>query len=88
MFKVSYRIMSDLSIGDRNAVIQAFITEAIEGNNLQFGGGGGGDWQSGIAEPHSTNIATEAQRQAVEAWLQSQPRIVEFIVGPLREDEA
>lgn len=88
LFAVTYRIESGLSIADRNAVIQAFITEAIEGSDLQFGGGGWGDLQSGIAEPHSTNAATEAQRLAVEMWLRSQPRIVEFVVGSLREDEA
>jgi uncharacterized protein YggL (DUF469 family) len=88
IFPVNYRIESNVSIGERNAVIQSFITEAIEGNDLQFGGGGGGDWQSGIAEPHSTNAATEAQRQAVEMWLRSHPRVVEFVVGSLGEDEA
>jgi uncharacterized protein YggL (DUF469 family) len=87
IFRVSYRIESGLSIGERNAVIQAFATEAIEGNDLQFGGGGRGDWQSGIAEPHSTNTATEGQRRAVEGWLRSQPRVVEFVVGPLAVDE-
>jgi uncharacterized protein YggL (DUF469 family) len=87
VFPVRYRIVSGLSTQDRNAVIEAFITEAIEGNDLQFGGGGGGDWQSGIAEPHSTNAATEAQCRAVVAWLQQHPWVVEFAVGPLGDGE-
>jgi uncharacterized protein YggL (DUF469 family) len=83
VFPVRYRIESGLSTRDRNAVIEAFITEAIEGNDLQFGGGGAGDWQRGVAESHSTNAATEAQRRAVEAWLRSHPRVTKFAVGPL-----
>jgi uncharacterized protein YggL (DUF469 family) len=86
VFTVRYRIDSGLGTQDRNAVIESFITEAIEGNDLQFGGGGGGNWQSGVAEPHSTTAATEAQRRAVEAWLQRHPRVVEFTVGLLARD--
>jgi uncharacterized protein YggL (DUF469 family) len=87
VFEVRFRMAPRLSMRARNAVIEAFITEAIEGNDLQFGGGGGGQWWEGIAEPHSTLAATEAQRQAVEAWLAHHPRVVEFEVGPLESDK-
>jgi uncharacterized protein YggL (DUF469 family) len=87
VFRVRYRIAAGLPMRDRNAVIETFIAEAIEGNDLQFGGGGGGDRQDGVAEPHTTNAATEAQRQAVEAWLRRHPQVVEFAVGPLGDGE-
>lgn len=70
----------------RNAVIDAFITEAIERNDLQFGGGGGGYDQRGIAEPLSGNAVTESQRTAVEKWLGLQPHVIKFEVGPLFVD--
>ena len=75
VFPIRYRIAPGLS-------------EAIEGNDLQFGGGGGGDWQQGIAEPHSTDAATEDQRQAVEEWLGRHPQVVEFSVGQLGHSDA
>jgi uncharacterized protein YggL (DUF469 family) len=87
VFPVRYRIERGLNVQGRNAIIEAFVTEAIEGNDLRFGGGGAGDWESGIAEPHSTDAATEGQRQAVAAWLRGHPSVVEFVVGPLGIDE-
>lgn len=87
VFPVRYRIAPGLGTSDWNAVIEAFISEAIEGNDLQFGGGGSADLQHGIAEPHSTDAATEAQRAAVVAWLGRHPRVVEFEVGPLGDGD-
>jgi uncharacterized protein YggL (DUF469 family) len=87
VFPVRYLIESGLRPQDRNTVIEAFIAEAIESNDLVFGGGGSGNWQRGIAEPYSKNDATEAQRQAVADWLRNHPRVVEFVVGPLGDGE-
>lgn len=87
VFRVKYLITPGLPIQERNAVIEAFIAEAIEGNDLQFGGGGRGDWQEGVAEPHTLDAATETQRQAVADWLSRQPWVLEFEVGPLGDGE-
>jgi len=83
-FELSFDIPEGLSIDDRNAVLDEFITDAIEANDLQFGGGGGGSTWSGYAildRPRGST--TEAQRQAVLKWLEENPKVSNVMVGEL-----
>lgn len=72
----------------RNRVLGEFIAEAIEANDLQFGGGGSEDIWEGIAEPQHRVEATEARRFVVAEWLEQHPQVLEFQVGPLSDDRA
>ena len=56
----------------------SFIAEAIEANQLFFGGG-----KSGFVVPDGRVSATEAHRQAVRSWLKSRPEVTSVVVGSL-----
>lgn len=56
---------------DENALIEAFLTEAIDANELGFGG-----WATGGAvEKFGRGSMTEDQRQTVLNWLAARPEI-------------
>lgn len=55
-----------------------FILEAIERNGLGFGGG---DTEGFVTAVRGS--ATEAHRQAVEAWLRARAELSSVTVGPL-----
>jgi uncharacterized protein len=80
--------MRELPVSGQNSLLDRFITEAIEANGLQFGGGGDGDIWSGFAEPVDCPGAISAnQRSAVDAWIASNPEIVEHFIGEITRDE-
>jgi uncharacterized protein YggL (DUF469 family) len=83
VFPIWFKFFPNLSLEDRNALLDRWIQEAIEENGLQFGGGGLKDeWSGGVEKP-SGEDATEADRVAVQRWLESNPLILEYKVGPL-----
>ena len=84
-FEVSFGLLADLAFEERNAVLDAFITEAIEANGLQFGGGGTTTWEGFIALDKPRGSATEDHRSVVTAWLEKNPKIVNVQVGELRD---
>lgn len=74
---------------DRDAVLNSFITDAVESNGVQFGGGGAEmDW-SGFLEPQRrTSWVTAEQIDAVQAWLAAERGIERFFIGqPMRSRE-
>jgi len=83
-FELSFDIPGDLSGDDRNALLDDFITDAIEANDLQFGGGGSGATWSGFAVlDRQRGSTTEDQRQAVLKWLEDHPNVSNIMVGEL-----
>ena len=78
---IVFRI-AELPVLARNSLIDRFLEEAIYANGLQFGGGGGGSVQSGFAEPQKAPGSVSAdQRAVIDAWLTSEPRVLEHFVG-------
>lgn len=56
---------------NENALVEAFLTEAIDPNTLGFGG-----WATGgSVEKLGRGSVTEDQRQAVLSWLSARPEI-------------
>ena len=74
--------MREMATLDRNDLLDRFYAEAIEENGLQFGSGGVGLVWSGYAEPAAFSESISAgQRSVVDAWIASEPRIVDRFVG-------
>jgi len=81
-FEIRFRISKDVDEAAFNALIDAFIEQAIEENGLMFGGGGHRKWE-GFVTLERRGSATEEHRQLVQQWLENQPQILEHQVGPL-----
>ena len=82
--RVRFRFSPDLSTDDRNRLIDDFTREAIEANGLQFGGGGSKNiWEGFVALDAPRGSVTEDHRQKVIQWLEANPKILEYEVGPL-----
>ncbi len=80
--------MCELFDSNENDLLDRFIAEAIEANGLQFGGGGEAIW-SGFAEPADWPGTISAnQRSAIDAWIASNPEIIEHFVGEITTDAA
>jgi hypothetical protein len=82
-FDVRFRISPNLDESSYNKLIDAFIEQAIEANDLMFGGGGRESEWGGFVTLDRRGSATEEHRQFVQRWLQNQPHVVEHQVGPL-----
>ncbi len=83
-FRVWFQLARQLTTAEHNAVIDAFVHDAIEAHDLMFGGGGADQtWDGFVASALIRGSATEADRAAVVAWFASDPRIVGYRVYPL-----
>lgn len=83
-FEVSFRYAEQLSTQEHDELFDEWILKAIEDNGLLFGGGFGRGVCSGFITVDKTRgSATEHYRQAVEAWLKANPKVLNFTVGPL-----
>ena len=84
-FHIQFTIPTELATDERNRLVDAFILQAIETNELQFGGGGPAHEWSGFAESgnESNDIVTESQRHAVIEWLRTHPPILQYSVSSL-----
>lgn len=83
-FEVSFRYAEGLSTKEHDEFFDDWILKAIVGNGLLFGGGfGRGVCNGFITVDKKRGSATERHRQAVEAWLKANPKILNFTVGPL-----
>ncbi len=76
-FETLLRFRPELTDAEQAAFFDAFLAEAIEASGLTFGG-----WEAGFVAPVQGS-ASEAQREAVRAWLAARPELAEFAVGPL-----
>ena len=84
-FELSFRYEAS-SVEAENALLLAFLEEALEANGLQFGGGGDGSGWSGFAAPNARyGSATNEHRGKVRAWLEARPEVGTVGIGPLRD---
>lgn len=64
----------------------SFIEQAIEGNNLECGGGGDEKgMEYFVVAAGGRASATEDHRQCVRSWLEAEPCVKNIVVGPLRD---
>ena len=78
-FEVSITLKPNLGIGDLDRFLDEFILDAIEKNELAFGGGTKG----GFITMWKRGSASEAHRAIVENWLSQRQEVVSVTVGPL-----
>ncbi len=69
-----------MSDQDVETFLGQFLTEAIEANGLDFGGGGNHEWQ-GIVTLDRRGSVTEEQRKLVGDWLERHSRVTGHEVG-------
>jgi uncharacterized protein YggL (DUF469 family) len=64
--------------------VDAFISEAIERQGLVFAGGGSPttEWDGIACRDHRYDSTTEADREAVAAWLKDRTDVASFSVSP------
>ncbi|MDP9195027.1 MAG: YggL family protein [Acidobacteriota bacterium] len=67
---------------ERDSLLDRFIGEAIERNDLSCGGGGGESWEFFVTANARRASVTEAQRRALEAWLHSGFDMGTFTLSP------
>src|SRR3954451_4117440 len=83
-FEVVFSFSPDLPEQGRDDLIDRFLAEAIEGNNLLFGGGGPANcWSGFVVADGARTSATDDHRNAVERWLSSTDGLFDVRIGPL-----
>ena len=78
-FEVSIILKPNLGIDDLDRFLDAFILDAIEKNELAFGGG----TDCGFITAWKHSVVSEAHRTIVENWLSRRPEVVSVMLGPL-----
>ena len=78
-FQLHAKTVTDI---DEEKLWDLFIGQAIEANGLLFGGGVGREI-NGFVTVGGRGSTSEEHRQTLAAWLEMQPEILEFEVGPL-----
>lgn len=63
---------------ERDVLLDRFIAEAIEKNDLSCGGGGGETWEFFVAANGRRASVTDVQRQSLETWLRSTPAVASY----------
>ena len=79
-FAVSFRLSDSLSPQERDDFWLAFIGGLIERRGLAFGGR-----EEGFVTKFGRGSATEADREAVSAWLKAQQGVERVGVGALED---
>jgi uncharacterized protein len=89
-FRVVFRFTSGLTVDQCNDLEDRFVLEAIEAHSLVCGGGGSDNEWDVFVTRHKPGrrikhhgSATEAHREAVEKWLQSEELVLQYYIGPL-----
>src|ERR1700687_5576587 len=73
--------IASLSSAERDSLLDQFIEDAIEKNNLSCGGGGGPTWEFFVSSNVRRTSVTEPQRRSLEAWLDSNAAIEMFALS-------
>lgn len=73
--------VASLGSADREALLDQFIEEAIEKNDLSCGGGGGPTWEFFVTSNARRASVTEPQRRSLEAWLDSNAAVGTFTLS-------
>jgi len=79
-FAVGFRVSPALSSQEVDELWNRFILDAIEARGLAFCGG-----HEGFVTKVGRGSATEADRDAVRAWLAAQRGVEDVKVGPLED---
>ena len=79
-FSVDFTLDTRLNAAQSDQFWDAFIEEAIEANQLIYGGG-----ESGYVLPEGRISATEAHRELIKSWLQSRPEVIAVNIGSLSD---
>lgn len=79
-FDVTFRLAAGLPEAERDRLWTAFV-RAVEARGLSAGGGGDVVWTHTVVRDGGQ--AVDADREALRAWAEAQPGIVEVRVGPL-----
>jgi len=82
-FPVRFSFSKQLSLDERNSLLEDWIRLAIEANGLQFGGGGTSNIWEGFVELEGRGSAADKHRRIVEEWLLKETRVLDHEVGPL-----
>lgn len=78
-FEVSITLKPNLEIDDLDRFLEAFILDAIEKNELAFGGG----IDCGFITTWKRGSVSEAHRSIVENWLNLRQEVASVTLGPL-----
>jgi hypothetical protein len=84
-FTVQYRVDASLDARAIDELLDRFLLEAVEANDLHCGGGGGPtDWEFFVCA-NGRRSATDGERQRVEGWLRKQAHVRTPRVGELED---
>lgn len=78
--KLSFRFKPSLSDDEQRQPLLRFITDAVEARQLQFGGG-----ETGFVTKAGRGSTTDADRQALHAWLMACAAVEQVVVGANRD---
>ncbi len=84
-FEVAARLASPLSDEERDKLLDLFIEQCIESNELGFGGGLNDDLEGFVVSMKKRGSATDEQREKVRAWLGTRSEFAGVEIGPLRD---
>jgi uncharacterized protein len=85
-FEIKVSLKSELSEVDSDKFYVDFILQAVEKNQLMFGGGGDSKSVEGfITSSKKYTSATENQKEQVRNWLKQRDEVFEFQIGDLKD---
>ena len=82
-FEITFRIDPSITLRDVDELTDNFIA-MIEHAGLQFGGGGNYEWSGVVQGPWRGTVTSEDQKAVLE-WLRQHNKIVDVLVGPLKD---
>ena len=77
-FWVEFQLSSGLNTHQTIQFWDSFITEAVEANQLTYGGS-----EIGFVVPEGNFSATEPHRHFIDSWLSVRPEVSTVNIGPL-----
>jgi len=80
-FRIKFKIDPKLSIEKIDEITWDFIIDAIEANDLMFGGGGSYLYEGFCAKVKGS--ATEDDIKNIEKWINGQSEILDYEIGEL-----
>ena len=82
-FEVRFQVADNLSHDAFDAMVDAFISQAIEAHGLVCGGGGKNPAWNVFVTCEGRGSLTEEHRQAIARWLAARPEVNAVRLGPL-----
>ncbi|CAB3766474.1 YggL 50S ribosome-binding family protein [Paraburkholderia solisilvae] len=84
-FHATADLSHPLDEAQRDALIDAFLEQCIEANDMLFGGGINRDLDGYIVADGKRKSATDEQRECVRQWLEGRPDFTAVRVEPLTD---